>query len=577
MTQKCVKVKITRIKKKVIMDAMSEDNLKKFAPLFAELNLTPEEQYQIEPFFTNLERSVFVVPFLPPEMIGALCSRTSRAKEDLRMIFLNEFIKPFLADKNEYSEALNSLVEFLHKYPLELIFSNPKGREFYIKWLAQYGDDSIAQMAGTHLLFSGISQIAIKHFEDMRVGIAPLEKSTRYLDYSTKVNGRYLYYADPTLADMGLMDEYRAAMDNLFDTYTALGKEFLEFLKKKHPDEKELVLKTKAFDTLRGLLPTAALSQVVFFANGQALEYALSRSLRHPLGEIRWAADAALHELTHVVPAFLRRLESDASKEYQEYLSGRGTRIREIAKELKLEAVIDRSEWGVHLVEYDKDGENRILAALLYPETHEPFEKILKKIEQCSEEEKEKLLARAVSGRTARWYKIPRAFEMANVAFEITMNIGAWRDIHRHRMQTQMRQRFSVHHGFRVPDELIEAKLDAQFSATIQKVEQVFHKIEPKDPNLAQYAVTLAHRLRFLQRQNMRAFMWESELRTIPTGHPDYRKIEQEKVKLIRKAYPLLGKFILADMQEYAFARRDTQSEIEKKEQELRDYFEKLK
>ncbi len=556
---------------------MSEENLKKFAPLFAELNLSSEEKYQIEPFFTNLERSVFVVPFLPPEMIGALCSRTSRAKEDLRTIFLNEFIKPFLADKSEYSEALGAFVEFLHKYPLELIFSNPKGREFYIKWLAQYGDDSIAQMAGTHLLFSGISQIAIKHFEDMRVGIAPLEKSTRYLDYSTKINGQYMYYADPTLAEMGLMDEYRAAMDNLFDTYASLGREFLEFLKKKHPDEKELVLKTKAFDTLRGLLPTAALSQVVFFANGQALEYALSRSLKHPLGEIRWAADAALHELTHVVPAFLRRLESDASKEYQEYLSGRGGRIREIAEELKLDAHVDKSEWGVKLVEYDKDGENKILAALLYPETHEPFDKILGKIAKLSGEEKEQLLARAIRGRTARWYKIPRAFEMANVAFEITMNIGAWRDIHRHRMQTQMRQRFSVHRGYHLPEELIEAKLDDKFHGAIENVEKVFYKIESKDPVLAQYAVTLAHRLRFLQRQNMRAFMWESELRTIPTGHPDYRRIEQEKVKFIRNAYPLLGKFILADMQDYTFARRDTQSEIEKKEQELRDYFAKLK
>ncbi len=539
------------------------------------LGLTPEERHQIEPFFTNLDRPVFAVPFLPPEVIGALCSRTSRAKDDLRVIFLNEFIKPFLAEKGEYQESLQALIDFLHKHPWELIFSNPKGREFYIKWLAQYGDDSIAQMAGTHILFSGISQVAIKHFEDMRVGIAPLEKSTRYLDYSAKVNGEYMYHADPVLKEMGLMKEYRAAADNLFDTYKELTQELLGFLQKKYPEEKELVLKTKAFDTLRGLLPTSALSQVAFFANGQALEYALSRSLRHPLGEIRSAAEEALQELQKVVPAFLRRLESDVSKEYQEYLSGRGKRVREAAKELGLQAPVDRSEWGVELVEHDEDGENKILAGLLYPETHEPFTKILAKVKNLSLKDKERLLARAVHGRTARWYKIPRAFEMANLTFEITMNIGAWRDIHRHRMQTQMRQKWSIHHGYDLPTEVAEAGLDGKFKAAVEKMEAVFRKIESKDPDLAQYAVTLAHRLRFLQRQNLRAFFWEAELRTIPTGHPDYRKIEQEKVKLVREVYPLLGKFVLADMQNYDFARRDTQSEIEKKEKELREYFAK--
>lgn len=548
----------------------------KFAPLFAGLGFTPEEKYQIEPFFTNVDQPVFVVPFLPPEMIGALCSRTSRAKEDLRVIFLNEFVKPFLAEKSEYGEALKSLIDFLHKNSFELIFSNPKGRDFYVKWLAQYGDDSIAQMAGTHVLFSGISQIAIKHFEDMRIGIAPLEKSTRYLDYSAKINGEYMYYADPTLEELGLMTEYRRACDGLFDTYKELTREFLEFLKKKYPEEKELVLKTKAFDTLRGLLPASALSQVAFFANGQALEYALSRSLRHPLGEIRWAAEAALQELQKVVPAFLRRLESDASKEYQKYLSGRGERVREVAKELGLDAAADKSEWGVKLVEYDEDGEDKVMAGILYPETHEPLEKILAKVKKLSAEEKEKLLARAIHGRTARWYKIPRAFEMANLTFEITMNIGAWRDIQRHRTQTQMRQRFSVHHGYDLPAEVAEAGLADKFKSAMENAEAVFRKVEAKDPNVAQYAVTLAHRLRFLQKQNLRAFMWEAELRTIPTGHPDYRKIEQEKVRLVREIYPLLGKFVLADMQDYDFARRDTQSEIEKKEKELREYFSKM-
>jgi len=100
------------------------------------LELSEKERYLIKPFFTNLDSSVFAVTFLPPEVIGALCSRTSRAKEDLRLVFLNEFVKPFFEQEDEYGKSLKALIDFLHKYPIELIFSNPKGREFYIKWQA---------------------------------------------------------------------------------------------------------------------------------------------------------------------------------------------------------------------------------------------------------------------------------------------------------------------------------------------------------------------------------------------------------------------------------------------------------
>src|SRR3989344_1187508 len=133
--------------------------LEKFAPVFEELGFSQEDWYLVSPFFTNINASVYGVSMLPPEVIGALCSRASRAKDDLRLAMLNEYIKPFLQDEGEYSKSMKALIEFLHQYPAEKIFANPKARDFYIKWLAQFGDDSIAQMAGTHLVYTGISQL----------------------------------------------------------------------------------------------------------------------------------------------------------------------------------------------------------------------------------------------------------------------------------------------------------------------------------------------------------------------------------------------------------------------------------
>ncbi|MEK7212458.1 MAG: FAD-dependent thymidylate synthase [Patescibacteria group bacterium] len=552
---------------------MADASTEKFAPQFEALNLTAEDRHNLLPFFTNLDKPVFAVPFLPPEVIGALCSRTSRAKDDLRLIFLNEFLKPFLVEKTEYAGHISALIEFLHKHPLELIFANPKGREFYIKWLAQYGDDSIAQMAGTHLIYSALSQVAIKHLEDMRVGLAPIEKSTRYVDYGSKVAGKYRYYTDPTLADIGLREEYEKIMDNLFETYVTVAGKYLEVLKKQFPEEKEVVLKTKAYDTVRGLLPTSTLSQVSFFGNGQAFEYMVSRCLEHNLGEIRWAGEAALIELNRVVPAFLRRIDSQPSRLYRKYLSERGKRLRQSLMEVGWQKEIKSAEPGARLVDYDRDGEDKVIAGLIYPEIRESFTDVLGKVKKMSAANKEKILDGVLSDRSARWYKIPRAFENAHLRFEIVMNIGAWRDIHRHRMHTQFREKWGVYHGYDVPAELIETKLDQTYRQAIDKVGGLYEKIAAHDAELAQYAVTLVHRLRFIQYQNLRAFFWESELRTIAQGHPDYRKVEQEKVRLVKKIYPLLGKYILADMNDYSFARRETQSQIEQKEKELEDYF----
>ena len=547
--------------------------LEKFAPLFEKLNLTEEDKYSLQPFFTNLDESVFAVTFLPPELIGALCSRTSRAKGDLRVVFLNEFVKPFLQKENEYGKSLKALIDFLHKYPLELIFSNPKGREFYIKWLSQFGDDSIAQMAGIHLIYSGISQVTIKHFEDMRIGIAPIEKSTRYIDYSSKIDNRYRYYIDPTLEKIGLLEEYKNAMDGLFETYSSLLTKYFECLKKQYPGEKESLLKTKTFDVVRKILPTATLSQTSFFANGQAFEYLVNRSLDHKLGEIRWAGRRAFDELNKIIPAFLRRVENEDSAQYRKYLSERGERINRALEEIDWKKEIISFGNSVKLLEYDKEGENKVIAGLLYSELHENYENILQKVRRLPVADKEKILQEVLKDRKFKYYKIPRAFENTYLRFEIMMNIGAWRDLHRHRMHTQYRERFNIYNGFDLPEELKEANLDKEFNDSVSKVAELFKKVEKSDLDIAQYCCTLAHRVRFVQYQNLRSFFWESELRTIPEGHPDYRKIEQEKIRLVQKIYPLIGKYLLIDMGSYDFARRKVSEQAKKKEEDLTRYF----
>src|SRR5207248_5974027 len=160
----------------------------------------------------------------PPEIMGALCSRASRAAGSLLQVLLKEYIYPIVnGDDRALASELEDTVQFLKDHGFKHILNNQRAQAFYSKWLSQYGDDSIAQVTGAHVVVWGISQVAMKFIEDQRVGLEPIEKSTRYVNFGMKIRGRYLYYIPrPDLERLGLLAEYRAAIDGLFDTYTAL-------------------------------------------------------------------------------------------------------------------------------------------------------------------------------------------------------------------------------------------------------------------------------------------------------------------------------------------------------------------
>ncbi|HBT81188.1 hypothetical protein A2757_02165 [Candidatus Giovannonibacteria bacterium RIFCSPHIGHO2_01_FULL_48_47] len=543
------------------------DNLR-YAPNFS----SPEEwserdRYYLAPFVTSMDGLVSVLRNLPPELAGALCSRASRASDSLLRVLLKEYIYPVLeGEDKELAAELEEVVAFFHAHGLKSVLNNKKAQQFYAKWLAAYGDDSIAQMAGSYLVMWGISQVSMKFIEDFRIGLAPIEKSTRYVDFSKKTGSKYLYYTDPDIKEAGLEKEYTSVMDFLFETNADFVSRLKVWLKEKFPEEKDGVIEKKAFDTARGLLPMSTLGQVAFFGNGQAFEYMISNALQQKLGELRWIAEASKNELSQEIGSLLLRLDDEKSKNYQKYLAGKKGRIKPETESLP----VNLSKTQVDLVDYTPDGEAQIVAGILFPASKSSWAELIAASKKMSAEEKKLIIAKYLEGRTERWHKVGRAFENAYLRFEIAMNAGAYRDLHRHRMHTQERQLFTVVHGYDVPPEIEEAGMTDKVHQAMAKVEELYQKIAAKlGEEHAQYATTLFHRVRFYQYQNVRQAFWEIELRTGPQGHLDYRHIEQQKFKLIEKVYPIIAPFIKADMSEYDFARRGLEEKIQKKEERL--------
>src|SRR5437870_672258 len=301
-----------------------EEILNEYRPDFTPATWSARDRHFLSAFASNPDGIVSVLRNLPPEITGALCSRASRATGSLLEVLLKEYIYPIVDGQDaRLAGELEDTVRFLREHGFKHILNNQRAQAFYSKWLSQYGDDSIAQVTGTHVIVWGISQVAMKFIEDQRVGLEPIEKSTRYVNFGSKVGGRYLYYIPkPDLERHGLLAEYTSTMDHLFDTYVALLSPLQEWLRSNF-GEKDSILEKKAFDTLRGLLPMATLGQVAFRGNAQAFEYLINRTGRHPLGELRWFAQEIKRELDKEIPSLLLRVADEKSKEYQTYLNRR--------------------------------------------------------------------------------------------------------------------------------------------------------------------------------------------------------------------------------------------------------------
>src|SRR6266576_3683891 len=155
-----------------------------------------------------MDRPVFALRNLPEVVKGALFSRYSRTEKSLRRVLLDEFI-------NEPDSGF----QHLSGTQSDDMVAVRRAEEFYERVLVGYGDDSVAELAGAHLALEGVSTLAAKALEDSRIGLSPLEKSTRYVRFDRPgPDGRFLYHRGPELAH----PEYEPAADALFAAYSSM-------------------------------------------------------------------------------------------------------------------------------------------------------------------------------------------------------------------------------------------------------------------------------------------------------------------------------------------------------------------
>ena len=485
-----------------------------------------EERSTLARHVTNLEGPAFALTELPEVTRAALFARYSRSPKSLRRLLLDEFVRNAPPATSAPTAA-----------------GEERARDLFGRVLSEYGDDSVAQLAGVHLACEQVSQVLAKAIEWGRLA-GYLEQSTRYIPYTDRRDGHYRWFRDPdVLAHETLGTVFEQAMDGLFDTYCALIEPLREHLDRALPPQDDAAARRRAIralslDLLRGLLPAGTVSNVGVFASPQAYEALVMRLRAHPLPEANAYAELILAELRKVIPDFLTRLDRlDRGGAWVDYLRDTAQGLQEAATELsnamRVDGPLQRAE-GVRLLEWDADAEDRILAGALYPHTHLPADAVLDMVSALPQERREELFAVAVGERGNRRHRPGRGFEHANYTFEVVSDYGAFRDLQRHRMLTIQWQELTPALGSAVPREVEEAGLGDRWREAVAGAEAAHAAVLPVFPQQAQYLVTLGHRLRFLFRLNAREAMHMIELRTSPQGHPAYVRVCREMHRLIR-------------------------------------------
>ncbi len=535
---------------------------------------TSDESRALDPYFTNTDRPVFALRNLPEAVKGALFARYSRSAKSLRRLFLDEFLERIASGAISKPGG-----ELSGPSAGTASVREDRAAKLYARVFGEYGDDSVAQLGSAHLACEGVSNILTKALEWGRL-MAYLEQSTRYVPYTDRPNGRWKYHVPAELDGLPVRDLYIQTLDLAFDTYArwipALEAHFRLKYPKVASDSDAVyrsVIRAKALDTLRGLLPAATQSNVGLFGTGQAYEALLLRLLAHPLEEVRAYADLILAELRQVIPAFLTRIDQpDRGGRWIEYLAETRRAFRAVA-ERAVPQMETQERPEVVLTEFDPEGETKVLAAALYDMSTLPDDQLLETVRAMPPAERAEMLRAYVGVRGNRRHKPGRAFERTSYRFDILSDYGAFRDLQRHRLLTLEWQPLSTRHGYTEPAAIEEAGALADWREVMDRSAELHAALANQGlRDVASYGVAMAYRVRFYMHMNAREAMHVIELRTAPQGHPAYRRVCQLMHRAIAEVaghQAIAAAMTFADHSEVELERLQAERNIEKKRREI--------
>jgi len=494
------------------------------------LSITEAGRDYLSGAITDVDSNVYVFTNkLSPVTVAAAMARLSRRGDDMRVTILDEF-----ANKVDKDAQLLKRV------------------------ITAYGDDSVQQLGGLHVVVENASNLLTKKLEWGRLA-AYLEQSTRYIYFDQKTaDGGYRYYT-PDLKP-AVKKQYKQAMDTIFDAYSLMVRRLTDHVRNASStpeSERDVAWKgatrAQACDAVRAVLPVATTSTVGIFASGQAYESLVMHLLGDDLPEARATGQSLLEQGRKVIPMFLERADKpERGGAMIAYHANTASAVKELAQEHLPDSHAGGVSEAVNLVDFWPRNELMLVPDMLYEHSNLSLEELQSVVNAWPYDQKLAVFKAYMGERLNRRQRPGRALEKAHYSWDLVCDYGIFRDLQRHRMVDDMNwQLLTPRYGYEVPTLVEEAGLTEEFEACFDLSLKLYSLLQKAGYALeAQYATLLGHKMRWKVTYNAREAFHLHELRTSPQGHPGYRKLVLQMHEKLAEVHPMLAeamKFVNTD------------------------------
>ncbi len=472
-------------------------------------------------------------------------------------------IAPMPPEKSAYAlarysrspDSIESSIKWVHGHSSE---------KFWDQFYFDYGHASIADLGHVIVCFEDISELAAIRLEDEPLWDGQA-KSSRYQNFASN-----RWFVPDQIRGSETEAVYEGILRSLSEIYRLLHDPLVKFLADREPRpdwmkpaDYERTISARAFDVTRYLLPLAAKTNVGQVVSIRTLEKQITRLLSSQLPELRAIGDdlkeacqrppinlwgelcgqtAGLND--PLAPTLARHAKSSP---YQETVYS--DLARHAKEALRATGLDQPSTWrqaeSVDLVE-PHHPLDEVVTTLLYRVTHAPYRKILEVVKDWSEQQKQDTIDVAIS-RRGPYDELIKEFRSGYAFnFDVLMDIGAWRDMHRHRRCQQVQQNFTTMHGYDVPPSLVEAGLDQEYRQAMEAVRNDIELLKLKDQEASLYAIPFGFKVRCLFKMDYAEAEYISKLRSGVKGHWSYRTVAWQMKQQLAKRFPFLGERIQA-------------------------------
>ena len=438
-------------------------------------------------------------------------------------------VAPLAPEKSAYALARYSRSADSITQSLDWVRSHDSSK-FLESFYFQYGHASIADLGHLTFCLEGISELAAAEVEDEQLWDGQA-KSSRYQDF-----GKTGFVIPPEFNDRE-RGQFVAAGEALLAAYRLVHDAAFAHLSAQLPrpesmktDAYQRNIAARAFDVARYLLFWAVPTNVGQVTSIRTLEKQIRRLKASPYAEVR-AIGAEIAAACAAPPAC--RWDDSQTEPLAPTLAkycDPDEHLRQSTADLRLWAEQNLPEAPAPHVDVDlfkpTDTAAEIAATLLYPVTAWPFRALYEWAAAASPALRREVLDTALRSRS-KHDELLRNFRGGLYCYDLVMDVGAYRDFHRHRRCQQYRQDYSG--------------LLAEYQAAMDQALLTLRQL-PAPAN--EYLLPFGARSRFLFKMDFAEAEYICRVRSGVKGHFSYRSIAWQMKEAMEKLEPELGRLL---------------------------------